>query len=194
MSKCYKYEDNEYEIFIENFVFIKDKVSGIYLKNEINSLPKSVSNSLIEYTPKVTGYSFAFLIFSFILLLVGNLSLLKYSDVAIQAIPISNYSAYSLLTCYLIFNIFTHELGHIKALNYMGKKHQKVGFKLNYYIFPAVYVEMNEIYLLSKTEKIVVHLAGLLVNYGMINLFQVINILFFSNKIIDSAFIFFPML
>lgn len=64
MSKCYKYEDNEYEIFIENFVFIKDKVSGIYLKNEINSLPKSVSNSLIEYTPKVTGYSFAFFIYS----------------------------------------------------------------------------------------------------------------------------------
>ena len=88
-------------------------------------------------------------------------------------------------------NIFIHELGHIKSLNYIGKKHQKIGFKMNYYIFPAIYVEMNEIYLISKNEKIIVHLAGLITNYLTINFIQVINLLFLKNKILDSSFIFF---
>ncbi|EGO9014034.1 hypothetical protein D2A61_13390, partial [Enterococcus faecalis] len=74
-----------------------------------------------------------------------------------------------------------------------GKKHQKIGFKMNYYIFPAIYVEMNEIYLISKNEKIIVHLAGLITNYLTINFIQVINLLFLKNKILDSSFIFFHM-
>lgn len=191
MSKCYKYKDNEYEIFVEDYVFIKDVVNNIYLKNEIDNLPKSISSSLIEYIPKIHGQYFFLFVFLFVFLLVGNLILLNYANVNIQSIPISDYLAYLFLVGYLLFNIFTHEMGHIKALNFMGRKHQKVGFKLNYYVFPAVYVEMNEVYLLSKTEKIVVHLAGLVVNYMIINLFQIVNILFFNSKTIDSAFIFF---
>ncbi|WP_242586814.1 hypothetical protein [Candidatus Enterococcus ikei] len=191
MSKCYKYKDNQYEIFVEEYVFIKDIENNVYLKNEINNLPKSISSSLIEYIPKVHGLSFILFVFLFVFLLISNLILLNYADVSIQAIPISDYLAYLFLVGYLLFNIFTHEMGHIKALNYMGRKHQKVGFKLNYYVFPAVYVEMNEVYLLSKTEKIVVHLAGLVTNYMIINLFQIVNLLFFSSKTIDSAFIFF---
>ncbi|HGX0858261.1 TPA: hypothetical protein ACNSAE_002786, partial [Enterococcus faecalis] len=68
---------------------------------------------------------------------------------------------------------------------------QKIGFKMNYYIFPAIYVEMNEIYLISKNEKIIVHLAGLITNYLTINFIQVINLLFLKNKTLDSSFIFF---
>lgn len=191
MSKCYKYKDNEYEMFVEDYVFIKDIKNKIYLKNEINNLPKSISNSLVEYVPKIHGWPFILFVFLFVFLLISNLILLNFAEVSIQAIPISDYLAYLFLVSYLLFNIFTHELGHIKALNFMGRKHQKVGFKLNYYVFPAVYVEMNEIYLLSRTEKIVVHLAGLVVNYLTINLFQIVNIMFYSSKTIDSAFIFF---
>ncbi|OJG27711.1 hypothetical protein RU98_GL002414 [Enterococcus caccae] len=163
----------------------------MYFKNEIDNLPTSILSSLKEYVPKIRGLSFAVFIFLFAFLLIGNFILVKHADVSIQAIPISDYLAYLFLVGYLLFNICTHEIGHIKALNYMGRKHQKIGFKLNYYVFPAVYVEMNEVYLLAKTEKIVVHLAGVITNYVIINLFQVLNLLFFSSKTIDSAFIFF---
>ncbi|MGT3033182.1 hypothetical protein ACM5QZ_12890, partial [Enterococcus faecalis] len=46
---------------------------------------------------------------------------------------------------------------------------------------------------LSKNEKIIVHLAGLITNYLTINFIQVINLLFLKNKILDSSFIFFHM-
>ena len=28
-----------------------------------------------------------------------------------------------------------HELGHIKSMNFFGRKHNKVGFKMNFYVF-----------------------------------------------------------
>lgn len=191
MNKCYKYTDEKYEIFVENSVFIKDKEKNEYLKSEMQNLPKSIQKSLIEYTPKVDGSKFTLNIVFLIFLFFINILLLKYSDINMQPIPISRYTSYIFLIFYLLLNIFIHELGHVKSLNYMGKEHQKIGFKMNYYVFPAIYVEMNEIYLISKTEKIIVHLAGLIANYLTINSIQVINVLFVGNKILDSSFIFF---
>ena len=164
MSKCYKYTDEKYEDFVENSVFIKDKEKNVYLKSELKNF-----------------------------LLFINVILLNHSDTKIQSISANLHLAYIFLFFYLSLNIFIHELGHIKSLNYIGKKHQKIGFKMNYYIFPAIYVEMNEIYLISKNEKIIVHLAGLITNYLTINFIQVINLLFLKNKILDSSFIFFHM-
>ena len=191
MSKCYKYTDEKYEVFVENSVFIKDKEKNVYLKSELKNLPKSIQESLNEYTPKVTVIKFASIITFFIFLLFINVILLNHSDTKIQSISANLHLAYIFLFFYLSLNIFIHELGHIKSLNYIGEKHQKIGFKMNYYIFPAIYVEMNEIYLISKNEKIIVHLAGLITNYLTINFIQVINLLFLKNKILDSSFIFF---
>lgn len=181
MSKCYKYTDEKYEVFVENSVFIKDKEKNVYLKSELKNLPKSIQESLNEYTPKVTVIKFASIITFFIFLLFINVILLNHSDTKIQSISANLHLAYIFLFFYLSLNIFIHELGHIKSLNYIGKKHQKIGFKMNYYIFPAIYVEMNEIYLISKNEKIIVHLAGLITNYLTINFIQVINLLFLKN-------------
>ena len=50
---------------------------------------------------------------------------------------------------------------------------------------------MCRIHNVSKNEKIIVHLAGLITNYLTINFIQVINLLFLKNKILDSSFIFF---
>ena len=143
MSKCYKYTDEKYEVFVENSVFIKDKEKNVYLKSELKNLPKSIQESLNEYTPKVTVIKFASIITFFIFLLFINVILLNHSDTKIQSISANLHLAYIFLFFYLSLNIFIHELGHIKSLNYIGKKHQKIGFKMNYYIFPAIYVEMN---------------------------------------------------
>lgn len=44
MSKCYKYTDEKYEVFVENSVFIKDKEKNVYLKSELKNLPKVYKN------------------------------------------------------------------------------------------------------------------------------------------------------
>lgn len=66
---------------------------------------------------------------------------------------------------YLLVFIVFHELGHIVCFKYFGKKIDSVGFKFNY-IFPSFFVRMNDTYLLSKKEKIIVHLGGLLFSLG----------------------------
>ena len=43
MSKCYKYTDEKYEVFVENSVFIKDK-ENVYLKSELKIYQKVYKN------------------------------------------------------------------------------------------------------------------------------------------------------
>ena len=122
MSKCYKYTDEKYEVFVENSVFIKDKEKECIFKSELKNLPKSIQESLNEYTPKVTVIKFASIITFFIfLLLFINVILLNHSDTKIQSISANLHLAYIFLFFYLSFEYFIHELGHIKSLNYIGK-------------------------------------------------------------------------
>lgn len=72
----------------------------------------------------------------------------------------------SLLFCMAIyFPIFVvgHELGHLVTLKILGKNADKIGIKLNY-IFPSIYIRMNDVYLLDKIEKIYTHSAGIFVS------------------------------
>ncbi|MDT3958299.1 peptidase, partial [Staphylococcus kloosii] len=70
-------------------------------------------------------------------------------------------------------------------------KINKVGFKLNFYVFPAIYVQMNEIYMISRKEKIIVHSFGLFVNFTFINLVQIINEFTVNNVSLTIAFMLF---
>ena len=108
MSKCYKYTDEKYEVFVENSVFIKDKEKNVYLKSELKNLPKSIQESLNEYTPKVTVIKFASIITFFIFLLFINVILLNHSDTKIQSISANLHLAYIFLFFYLSLNIFIH--------------------------------------------------------------------------------------
>lgn len=46
----------------------------------------------------------------------------------------------------------------------MGRSPDKVGFKLNYGVFPAFYVRMNDSHLLVRTDRYVVHSIGIVTN------------------------------
>lgn len=70
---------------------------------------------------------------------------------------------------YIAVHTVLHEGAHLAALRSMGRRADKVGFKLNYWVFPAFYVRMNDVHLLTRRDRVVVHSAGLLVN-GVINL------------------------
>lgn len=65
------------------------------------------------------------------------------------------------LMTYLFLFIIFHELGHLYMLHIMGRKPNKIGFKFNY-IFPAFYVQINEILMLDKIQKLYIHSGGLM--------------------------------
>ena len=48
-------------------------------------------------------------------------------------------------------------------MRFFGRKSGKIKFKFNY-LFPSAFVNINEAYLLTKAEKIMVHTAGIFVN------------------------------
>lgn len=60
-------------------------------------------------------------------------------------------------------------------LRLLGRRHDKVGFKLHYWILPAFYVRMNQSVLLSRNEKVVVHGAGIWINLTINALLILLN-------------------
>lgn len=69
-----------------------------------------------------------------------------------------------ILIPYSSCQIILHELAHYVTFKGMGRTPDKVGFKLNYHVFPAFYVRMNDAHLLTRTDRYVVHTAGIFVN------------------------------
>ncbi|MBR0022582.1 peptidase, partial [Bacillus subtilis] len=52
--KILKYEDEKYEVLVQNNVFIKDKKSGEYYKNSLNSLSDEQLLRFKMYKEKVS--------------------------------------------------------------------------------------------------------------------------------------------
>lgn len=71
---------------------------------------------------------------------------------------------FAALIAYASCQIAIHEVGHYTALKMMGRSPDKVGFKLNYGVFPAFYVRMNDSHLLVRTDRYVVHSIGIVIN------------------------------
>lgn len=183
------YESENYEILIQNNVFIKDKKKKSYYRNDLNSIDTYKLKRFKNYPEKVHISVFSFYItFNIIMVLINNifnLNLQKYI-----APEFSNMTIL-IVFFYFLINVFFHELGHIISLKYFDKKIDKVGFKLNYFIFPSFYVQMNETYMLSRIDKIIVHSFGLFVNYTTINLIQLLNVLFINSNALTISYVLF---
>lgn len=74
------------------------------------------------------------------------------------------WRSFLLLVGYSSFQIILHELAHFLVFRAMERTPDKVGFKLNYYVFPAFYVRMNDAHLLTRRDRYVVHTAGIFIN------------------------------
>lgn len=175
-TRYLSYEDNNVEILIDpnEHVFIKDKLNKNYftldnLNNKFNKIEWHIRKS------KISSFSLYIYISIFIVILAINI-------MAIFNINIKNRS-YNTLICiniciYSIINILAHECAHVLSLKHIGRDFGKIGFKFNY-IFPSFYVNMNEVYMLTRKEKIIVHSAGLFIN-SAINIF--ILLLYYFTK------------
>ncbi|EGQ4296847.1 peptidase, partial [Staphylococcus pseudintermedius] len=56
--KPLKYEDKEYEILIQNHVFIKDKKTNSYYRNNMNSIDEKMLKKFNSYPEKVNYFLF----------------------------------------------------------------------------------------------------------------------------------------
>lgn len=187
--KPLKYEDENYEILIQNHVFIKDKKLKNYYRNNINSIDSNILNHFFNYPEKINIITFWFyIIFNIIIIISSNVYVLHLQR---KVAPNFNRNILLIMVLYLSINILLHELGHIYALKFFGRKIDKVGFRLNFYVFPSFYVQMNETYMLSRIDKIIVHSFGLFVNFIFINFIQLVNACFFDNYSLTLAYLFF---
>lgn len=173
--KPLKYEDETYEILIQNHVFIKDKRTKTYYRNSINSVNSNILDKFISYPEKINKFYFCiYILFMIAMIAMNNIYVLHLQK---SVIPDFNNIILFVVILYFSVNIIIHELGHIYSLKYFDRKIDKVGFRLNFYVFPSFYVQMNETYMLSQIDKIIVHSFGLLVNFTFINFVQLFNIL-----------------
>ncbi|MDK8642670.1 peptidase [Niallia taxi] len=188
--KILQYEDEDYKILVQENVFIKDKKSGEYYKNSLDSLTNEQLSKFKIYKERVSLKFFYLFFFFTAVMVIGNYIYLIKLQNELSSI-IHNLKAWIIIGIYFLVNIVLHEMGHIYSLRFFGKNYDRLGFKLNFYVFPAFYVQLNETYILSRNEKIIVHLFGLFINYLGINILEIVNHFTISSEALTLAFMFF---
>lgn len=172
------YQDDRYEIFCENNSYIiKDKNLGKYYKLNEDDI-RALNIDLIARSEGISNFKFySFVAILFVLEIFNIYIFLFRLDSGLPNIGEAQF-IYSLII-YLPIFIVVHECGHIFFFRAFGRKIDKIGFKFNY-IFPSFFVRMNDTYMLTKKERIVVHSGGILFSL-LINSF-----LFFIGKIFGN--------
>lgn len=192
MNHCFKFENEEYEIFVEKAVYIKDKKKNEFYKTNVSNLDNELKSKLVSYVSKITLWHIWIYILLFLILVFSNVYTINLFDSNLPVFE-HNFINYFICIMYFLFNIFMHEIGHIKSINFFGRRHNKVGFKMNYYVFPSMYVQLNDIYLISKNEKLIVHSAGIFINLITILVIQIINLFFINSLALSFSYVIFSI-
>ena len=165
--KFYKYEDTKTEIISDGTacMTIKDKTTGKYYEVPVNE-SNCKNFEKISWDIKENYHSFLLLCIYWGVFIVLTLMNIYMSVVAsiIDKVLIEEF--FLALMIYLFLFIIFHELGHLYMLHITGRKPNKIGFKFNY-IFPSFYVQINEILMLDKIQKLYIHSGGLMTSLIM---------------------------
>lgn len=141
-------------------LIIKDLTTGKIIET---SFKKSFDLPFKDVPDKISKLHFIAYVLCFVCMLGTTVCICfrLYSEIDFGIISLNRIG---ILVLYSILQIVCHELGHFFAFKYMGRKPDSFGFIMNYYVFPAFYVRMNDCHLLSRSERFVVHTSGLLIN------------------------------
>lgn len=155
----YKFENEKYELLkYEKLILIKNKYTNIYY--EMSNTDKFIDVSWDKYLSKINNKVFMFYIGSLVFFFIINM---YFSFMSTPKSVYNNMYISIISLIYTLVNVIVHEGAHIISLKLFNKKIDKIGIKMNY-IFPSVYVRMNDVYMLTRTEKIIVHSAGIYAN------------------------------
>lgn len=155
----YKFENEKYELLkYEKLILIKNKYTNVYY--EISDAGKFIDVSWDKYLSKINSKVFMFYIGTLLFFFIINM---YFSFMSTPKNVYTNIYISIISLIYTLVNVIIHEGAHISSLKFFNKKIDKIGIKMNY-IFPSVYVRMNDVYMLTRTEKIIVHSAGIYAN------------------------------
>lgn len=153
-----RFENHNFEIVkIDDKYIIKDKKNKVYYEKIV--LPCEIP--FLSVKSKITNKQLIFFIVVFILLIFLNFI---YFFLDNQRKEYGEKEFIIFFSLYSFFQVMLHEYAHYITFKIFGRKIDKFGVKFNY-IFPSFYVRMNDIYMLPNQEKIIVHSAGLFINY-----------------------------
>lgn len=185
--KYQKYENEHYELLkYKNSIIIKDKDNLKYYETNDSNFCCDIQWD--DYHSVISSNIYYVVIISSIILLVVNSYIAFIPQVKLNC---GKALFLFLSLIYTFFNVVIHEIAHILMLRKCGKNFDKIGFKMNY-IFPAIYVRMNDLYMLTKEEKIMVHIAGIYINL-LINSILIFTGYFFKNSFFISITQFFAI-
>lgn len=157
MKNLKVYKDDKYEIFGEDNQYI---VKEIQEHRYYKLTASEIENYNLTFESREERISNPNLFIFFIILFTLEIFNI-YIGLRTVIGEIDEIDFICSLCIYLPIFIILHELGHISFFHLFGKKIDKVGFKFNY-IFPSFFVRMNDTYLLSKKERLIVHSGGIM--------------------------------
>ena len=166
-TKYQKFETDKVEFLKneKNLVIIKNKETAKYYTMNEEELEHFLDERYeIKWIDRYTSLNKTMVIGFWILFaLLAIFNIIYYLKYWTLELEHSAAKESAVIIFYLIISILLHEAAHIIMLRLCGRKEGKIGIKFNY-IFPAGYVNVNEVNMLTKTEKLLVHSAGLFVN------------------------------
>lgn len=157
--KYQKFEDDKCEILkYDGTAVIKDKSINKYY--ETTEIRQFESLNWMDYSPKISSSFVRIILLSTLIGILANcIGLFSFK------IPYSiSYATFFVLSIvYTVIQVAIHESAHVICLRIVGRKPDNIGIKMNY-IFPSFYIRMNDLHMLTREEKVFVHIAGIFVN------------------------------
>lgn len=176
-TKYQKFETDKVELLKnkKDLVVIKNKETAKYYTMNEEELEHFLGERYeIKWNDRYTHFNKTVVVgFWILFVLLTMLNIVYYFKYWSLELEYSPAKESAVIIFYLIISIILHEAAHIIMLRLCGRKEGKIGIKFNY-IFPAGYVNVNEVNMLTKTEKLLVHSAGLFTNLLVNNIiFQI---------------------
>jgi putative peptide zinc metalloprotease protein len=162
---------------------VHDRRADRYFATDPGRLAPGIRQGLIDVQPRVSQRQ--------ALLAVGVTCFLGATAVMLSRQHELRHSplafTVAVVALYGVVSVAAHEGAHIAALRYCGRRHDRVGFKMHFLVLPSFYVRMNQSLLLSQSERVFVHIAGVLANLALSVVLMAVNALWIHSAAIHDA-------
>lgn len=186
---CYKV-DKVIDKLADSKFIIGNNNSNLSNELELNSLNlvkldisfiSKINKHIIDFFYYLFSFSFVVAVFIFIFLLFkGEITFSNY----IQYANRNSYGKEFLIVLIAgIPSMVLHEISHILTAQHYGYSPKHLGFSLHFYFIPMYYVITPGMYLLDRSKRMHYHLSGVMANFV---LFAVFNLIAYFTK--DSIY------
>lgn len=157
-----------------------DRANDRYFRAPADSLPQSVRCALRDAESRLSEA------IAVTALVITVLSWAAVALISMSKAPPDGRAVLAAIVT-LVLSLAVHESAHVLTLRAFGRRADRIGLKLNYWVFPAVYVRMSQTMLLGRSEQVAVHLAGIASNVLTLGGLLLVNVLWIDSASITFA-------